>query len=148
MNSEDAAAIVQSLEIAAEHSGDLTPAVYARLFAQQPQMRALFVLDTNDAVKGEMLARVFDDPIWQEATARYTLDDRAAPSPVAFPARTESPIDVVFAVGPEGGWSDAERKLLNDHGAEPLRLGSRVLRAETAVIAGLAVLQHALGDLR
>ncbi|WP_395645567.1 globin [Terricaulis sp.] len=60
MDSADAAAIAASLELAAEHRGDLTPAVYARLFAEQPEMRPLFVMDTNDAVKGEMLARVFD----------------------------------------------------------------------------------------
>jgi 16S rRNA (uracil1498-N3)-methyltransferase len=50
-------------------------------------------------------------------------------------------------VGPEGGWSDAERALLAAKGATPLRLGGRVLRAETAVFAGLTVLQYALGDL-
>ena len=60
MDSADTAAIVASLELAAERGGDLTQAVYARLFAQQPEMRPLFVMDKNDAVKGEMLARVFD----------------------------------------------------------------------------------------
>jgi hemoglobin-like flavoprotein len=59
-SASDAALITESLEIAAERGGDLTKAVYARLFARQPEMRALFVLDTNDAVKGEMLARAFD----------------------------------------------------------------------------------------
>jgi 16S rRNA U1498 N3-methylase RsmE len=32
-------------------------------------------------------------------------------------------------------------------GAVPLRLGGRVLRAETAVFAGLTLLQHAYGDM-
>ena len=41
----------------------------------------------------------------------------------------------------------AERALLEKKGALPLRLGGRVLRAETAVIVGLTVLQYALGDL-
>ena len=56
----DADAINASLEIAAERGGDLTAAVYARLFALHPDMEALFVRDTTGAVKGEMLARVFD----------------------------------------------------------------------------------------
>jgi hypothetical protein len=47
-----------SLEQLAER-GDPTPAVYERLFAQQPQMQALFWRDTDHAVKGEMLSRVF-----------------------------------------------------------------------------------------
>jgi 16S rRNA (uracil1498-N3)-methyltransferase len=53
----------------------------------------------------------------------------------------------VLAVGPEGGWSARERLLFRDSGATTLRLGSRILRAETAVFAGLSVLQHRLGDL-
>jgi hemoglobin-like flavoprotein len=56
----DAQAVTQSLEIAGERGGDLTGAVYARLFAEHPEMEALFVRDTDGLVRGEMLARVFD----------------------------------------------------------------------------------------
>jgi hemoglobin-like flavoprotein len=55
-----AEAIERSLEIAAERGGDLTPIVYAQLFERQPEMRALFWRDTTDAIKGEMLMRVFE----------------------------------------------------------------------------------------
>ena len=55
-----AALIEQSLELAAERCGDLTPLVYARLFREQPQMEALFWRDKNNAIRGEMLARVFE----------------------------------------------------------------------------------------
>ena len=54
------ALIEQSLELAAERCPDLTPLIYARLFRQQPQMEALFWRDKNGAIKGEMLARVFE----------------------------------------------------------------------------------------
>jgi hemoglobin-like flavoprotein len=56
----DADLIERSLEIAAAQGGDLTPMVYDRLFAAYPEMRALFVRDTNGSVRGEMLARVFE----------------------------------------------------------------------------------------
>jgi len=56
----DAEAIERSLEIAGDRGGDLTPIVYARLFERQPQMQVLFWRDTTDAIKGEMLMRVFD----------------------------------------------------------------------------------------
>ena len=56
----DAAAIERSLEIAAERAGDLTPRVYEVLFARQPEMQRLFSRDTNGAIKGEMLMRVFE----------------------------------------------------------------------------------------
>ena len=94
------------------------------------------------------LERVFEDALWLDATLRYTLDDRTGAAPEAWPARDRGKtIEVVFAVGPEGGWSDAERAMLQRQGARPLRLGGRVLRAETAVLVGLTVLQYTLGDL-
>jgi len=52
--------IEASLEIAAERCEDLTPGVYRRLFAEHPEMEALFIRDTNHLVKGEMLARVIE----------------------------------------------------------------------------------------
>ncbi len=52
--------IEASLEIAAERCEDLTPGVYRRLFAAHPEMEALFLRDSNNLVKGEMLARVFE----------------------------------------------------------------------------------------
>ena len=57
---KDAEAIEKSLEIAAERGGDLTPIVYSRLFARQPEMELLFWRDTNSSIKGEMLMRVFE----------------------------------------------------------------------------------------
>ncbi|HEX4198026.1 MAG TPA: globin [Caulobacteraceae bacterium] len=52
--------IEATLELAAERCEDLTPQVYRRLFAEHPQMEALFVRDANNLVKGEMLARVIE----------------------------------------------------------------------------------------
>ena len=52
--------IVESFELAAEACPDLTPLVYERLFAQQPDMRPHFWRDTNGSIKGEMLARVIE----------------------------------------------------------------------------------------
>jgi hemoglobin-like flavoprotein len=52
--------IERSLELAAERGEDLTPRVYARLFAEHPQMEALFWRDTGGLVKGEMLSRVIE----------------------------------------------------------------------------------------
>jgi len=56
----EAQAVEASLELAAQRIGDLTQRVYERLFALQPDMRALFWRDGDGAIKGEMLARVFE----------------------------------------------------------------------------------------
>lgn len=52
--------IVASLERAAEVCEDLTPLVYARLFAAHPQMEILFFADRNGQVRGEMLTKVIE----------------------------------------------------------------------------------------
>jgi 16S rRNA (uracil1498-N3)-methyltransferase len=46
--------------------------------------------------------------------------------------------ECVVVVGPEGGLTEGERDELSARGAESLRLGPRILRFETAAIAGLA----------
>jgi 16S rRNA (uracil1498-N3)-methyltransferase len=53
----------------------------------------------------------------------------------------------VLAIGPEGGFSDAEVDKACDAGFKTLALGPRILRAETAPAAALAILQHHAGDL-
>jgi 16S rRNA (uracil1498-N3)-methyltransferase len=44
-----------------------------------------------------------------------------------------------LAIGPEGGWTVEEMKLFSENGWSHVTLGPRILRAETAAIAGLAV---------
>jgi 16S rRNA (uracil1498-N3)-methyltransferase len=54
------------------------------------------------------------------------------------------PLEIL--VGPEGGLSDRERDLALGRGFEPVGLGPRILRAETAPVAALAALQALWGD--
>lgn len=58
-----------------------------------------------------------------------------------------APTAAVLAVGPEGGFSDNERALMQRMGFRTLRLGPRILRTETAGLAAVAVLQSHWGDL-
>ncbi len=58
----------------------------------------------------------------------------------------EAPSRVRLLIGPEGGFSDAERSMAIAAGYRPTRLGPRVLRTETAALAALAVVQHRWGD--
>ncbi len=57
----------------------------------------------------------------------------------------EGPLAVL--VGPEGGFSDRERKLLHSLPfVYRISLGPRIMRADTAAVAALAVVQAVLGD--
>jgi len=58
----------------------------------------------------------------------------------------QSGTPLVLAVGPEGGWSPADREQLRGAGFVGLRLGPRVLRTETAGLAAIAALQARFGD--
>lgn len=89
------------------------------------------------------LAEALAAEAWTGAGARFILDDRAS----AGTRLVRGSTSVCLAVGPEGGWSEAERALFAASGAEALVLGGRVLRAETAVLVGLTLVQHRMGDL-
>ncbi len=52
----------------------------------------------------------------------------------------------VLLIGAEGGFSHAESESAQLCGFTPIRLGARVLRTETATVAGLAALQTLWGD--
>lgn len=79
------------------------------------------------------------------AAAGILLDPSAAEPPAAV---LSGPGPFVLLVGPEGGLDDAERSLAMRIGYRPLRLGPRILRTETAGLAGLVALQVLSGDLR
>jgi 16S rRNA (uracil1498-N3)-methyltransferase len=70
--------------------------------------------------------------------------DSQNPLPVlqAIPERK-----LALLVGPEGGFSDEERAMLrNLDFVTPIPLGPRILRADTAAVAAMAVMQAAIGD--
>ena len=54
---------------------------------------------------------------------------------------------VVLLIGPEGGWSAAEIEMSEQANFTPISLGARILRTETAAIAGITALQTLWGDL-
>ncbi|MBI3210933.1 MAG: RNA methyltransferase, partial [Candidatus Solibacter usitatus] len=75
---------------------------------------------------------------------RYFFDESAAiPIMTQLPPRCTPDDTVSVLIGPEGGWTDPERQLAADAQWIPVSLGGRILRAETAATASLAVLQAA-----
>ncbi|WP_020210733.1 16S rRNA (uracil(1498)-N(3))-methyltransferase [Gilvimarinus chinensis] len=58
-----------------------------------------------------------------------------------------SPENVSLLIGPEGGLSEREIEAAQAMGFQPLTLGPRVLRTETAPIVAISLLQYLWGDL-
>jgi len=75
---------------------------------------------------------------WEEATE---------PLGAALALLAAAPSAVQILVGPEGGLAPAEAAVAREHGFTPVRLGPRVLRADTAGPAAVAILQARFGDL-
>ena len=86
------------------------------------------------------LAGVSDD-----SATRIMLDPGSAESIGKLPPARDA---VTLLVGPEGGLSDAERQQCLNSGLKAISLGPRILRTETAALAGIAVLQANWGDLK
>lgn len=53
--------------------------------------------------------------------------------------RPNAPLSYALAIGPEGGWTPGEISLFTEHQWTPVTLGPRILRAETAAIAAIAI---------
>ena len=56
-------------------------------------------------------------------------------------------LPATLIIGPEGGFSEKEMTFLKGHGFHPASLGKRILRSETAAIAGISILSACLEHL-
>ncbi|MBX9699985.1 MAG: 16S rRNA (uracil(1498)-N(3))-methyltransferase [Acetobacteraceae bacterium] len=85
---------------------------------------------------------------WDAAVPLLVAAERRAAPPLATAAAGRYP-PFALLIGPEGGFDRAELDdLLRRPFVAPAALGPRILRAETAALAGLAVLQAIAGDWR
>ena len=110
---------------AAEQSGRVTV----------PEVRA--PLDLTALLKG-----------WPPERRLIFCDEGGAAMPVAAALRgLEANLPCALLTGPEGGFDDQERTLLRQQSfVLPVTLGPRIMRADTAALAALAVWQAVYGD--
>ena len=79
----------------------------------------------------------------EKGRSLYFADERGGKAA----ARALRPGPAVILIGPEGGFTDDERELVRAApNAVPISLGPRILRAETAALAALAVFMAVAGD--
>lgn len=73
------------------------------------------------------------------AEMRLLFSERQDAPPISALCPPDPPVSVALAFGPEGGWTDGELRAAREAGFQEASLGPLILRAETAVIAGLAI---------
>jgi 16S rRNA (uracil1498-N3)-methyltransferase len=99
-------------------------------------------LDVPDVVAPEKLERVLDG--W-DASRRLMFCDEGGDARPILELDQRGPWAVL--IGPEGGFAPEERERLRAEAfVTPVTLGPRILRADTAAIAALALWQARLGD--
>ncbi len=72
---------------------------------------------------------------------RIRLEEEAGAPPLQTPVPWKQQ-SLALAVGPEGGWAERERAAMGAAGWAAGSLGGTILRAETAALAGLAIVSH------
>jgi 16S rRNA (uracil1498-N3)-methyltransferase len=77
------------------------------------------------------------------AEQERTTTLRNALEAAVIEAQAEMPV-LEIAIGPEGGWAPEEEALFDANGWRAVSLGPRILRAETAAIAAMAVVASVL----
>jgi 16S rRNA (uracil1498-N3)-methyltransferase len=78
----------------------------------------------------------------EQATTRILLSETEQATTLSFALNTASEAvsqNTALAIGPEGGWTPEEISLFTQHQWQPVTLGPRILRAETAAIAAIAI---------
>ena len=84
----------------------------------------------------------------EDGATRLLFSERDGQSLLDASKHLPSPLSAVTAlVGSEGGWSDEELAGATEAGWLLITLGGRILRAETAAISVVTLLQHLYGDL-
>lgn len=56
----DSTVILESLQLVADRHGDPADAIYRRLFAEHPELEALFVMDRDGGVRASMVQQGFE----------------------------------------------------------------------------------------
>ncbi len=98
-----------------------------------------------DVAELQTLSRLLDH--WPAERQLMFCDEAEVGNALQLAAETRKGAPWAILIGPEGGFSEAERKRLHDlPQSHVVSLGPRILRADTAAVAALTLWQQALGD--
>lgn len=115
--------------------------IEANIIEAAEQCGILFLPECRPAVSLETLLAH-----WDKTCSLFFCDESYEPyNPLSFlKERGTTPLGVL--IGPEGGFREEERILLKKHSfVVSISLGSRILRADTAAVAALALINATVG---
>lgn len=105
------------------------------------------ILRVPAILEPEKLAKLLG--AWDEGRLLVFADEAAPHASPIEALKTRNPGPLAVLIGPEGGFEREERAaLLAKPFVLPISLGPRVMRADTAAVAALALVNAALGDWR
>jgi 16S rRNA (uracil1498-N3)-methyltransferase len=100
-----------------------------------------------EVAESERLSSVLD--AWDESRLLVFADEAARVTSPVKALAAEKPRPLAVLIGPEGGFEEEERALLlKQPFVLPISLGPRVMRADTAAVAALTLVNAVLGDWR
>jgi 16S rRNA (uracil1498-N3)-methyltransferase len=105
---------------------------------------AKIIQEATEQSERAIIPTILEPISWQqylqslpESTTRFLAWERGdSPSLLAS---LEQTTDIIIAIGPEGGWTEAEVAAAIAAGWQPISLGKRILRAVTASVAVMAI---------
>jgi 16S rRNA (uracil1498-N3)-methyltransferase len=83
---------------------------------------------------------------WHDALKLFFWEKEGGQSLRAVWEKHRAAKAVVLLIGPEGGFSQSEAALAQAHDFDSVHLGPRILRAETAAVTALSLVQFLWGD--
>src|SRR5690242_16652894 len=112
------------------------------LFEASQQSRRVRLPDLAPLTKSE---EAFSSPNHNKGLCILLSERSDAPSLRSI-LEGQTAAAAALAIGPEGGWTDAELEAARNNRFQEASLGPLILRTETAVVAALASLNYALGE--
>jgi 16S rRNA (uracil1498-N3)-methyltransferase len=102
-------------------------------------------ISTPEVKESQKLLKIIGE--WNKDIKIIFCDDSLEAKPIAEALQNLSKGNYAVLVGPEGGFSEEETAMLKKKDfVIPVTMGKRLLRAETAALAALAVFQAVSGD--
>jgi len=124
-----------------------------RLNLERLRTHAIEAAEQSERLTVPRLAepRALDDVLaaWDASRRIMLCDESGTAPPASIALANQSAVSWAVLIGPEGGFAETELDALRKLPfVSPVSLGPRILRADTAALAGLAVLQALRGEAR